>query len=145
MITIELETVEYPAMQDAHESEAALLRLLAGQIDERRQGRDNAAAIAATLESLAASMESHFALEDDLMRRLGFPPYPAHAGEHHEVLQGIRQTIVQWNEEHDDEILSRRLLDEHVRWMTRHVATMDHLTARFINMALAAGRGDHAS
>lgn len=79
------------------------------------------------------------------MRRLGFPPYPAHAGEHQEVLHGIRQAIAAWRQGHDDDLLRRHLLDEHVRWMTRHVATMDHLTARFINMALAAGRGNQTT
>lgn len=145
MTMLELETVEYPEMQAAHEHEAALLQQLAEQISAHSQGTDNTAELDATLAAFVSSMESHFTMEDDLMRRLGFPPYPAHAGEHQEVLHGVRQTIAAWRQGHDDDRLRRHLLDEHVRWMTRHVATMDHLTARFINMALAAGRGNQAT
>ncbi len=140
MTPLELETVEYPDMQAAHENEAALLQQLDEQFTARSQGTDNTAELDATLTAFASGMESHFAMEDDLMRRLGFPPYPAHAGEHQDVLRGIRQAIAEWRQGYNDDAL-RHHLDEHVRWMTRHVATMDHLTARFINMALAAGRG----
>lgn len=143
MNDIELETVEYPAMQAAHETEAVLLHLVADLIAAHRSGNGNGneKELDAALDSLVENMEAHFAMENDLMRRLGFPPYPAHAGEHHQVLQGVQQSVAQWKQRRDIDELSTALLIEHVQWMQRHVATMDHLTARFINKALATGRG----
>lgn len=140
MQTIELEPMEHPGMQAAHEVEIELYLRLAAQVEARNRGElaDADAAIDTTLVTLLSQMEAHFGEEDRMMLALRFPPYPAHAAEHRQVLDEMRNSIARWQVDRDLDALACHVLGDHLVWMKRHVATMDYLTARFINMASAA-------
>lgn len=137
-LQLELDAMEHPGMQAAHEAEQALYCELAAVINARRRNEVGDAAVEQVLDALFATMERHFAEEDQMMLELRFPPYPHHAGEHRQVLASVVATIARWRATRDLDLLMDQLLGTHLSWMKRHVATMDYLTARFINMASAA-------
>lgn len=140
MIEIELEPMALPAMQRAHEEERALYLQLARAVAARRAGEADHDAIDAILSDLLDHMTRHFGEEDRMMFEAGFPPYPAHSAEHRQVLEEVAASIARWQQTRDLDALAGHLLDRHLAWMKRHVATMDYLTARYLAMAEVAQR-----
>src|SRR3954469_16164696 len=72
----------YAPMDAMHEDfvahVAAMLAAPAGQLRER-------------VDAVAAHLQEHFALEDDLMRETEFPPRDCHVDEHAAVIRSVRE------------------------------------------------------
>ena len=114
-------------MNDDHH-EAARLLVAVGRA--REEGDDNA-----VQEAFAAFVEfnrEHFAREDELMERVGFPQKDYHRQEHaahlarwEALLAGLEDGSLQGAD------LVSALDDEIIPWYQRHFTTMDALLARF--------------
>lgn len=119
--------LEQAFMNDDHHEAARLLEAVGRA---REEGDDNA-----VREAFAAFVEfnrEHFAREDELMERIGFPQKDYHRQEHaahlarwEALLAGLEDGSLQGAD------LVSALDDEIIPWYQRHFTTMDALLARF--------------
>lgn len=84
------------------------------------------------LLELMLHCDEHFARENRQMEQHGFPPYSCHKGEHDRVLAELAEVIQQWRQQPDSERLRGYVLDTLLPWFKQHVATMDSMTAMYI-------------
>ena len=89
-------------------------------------------AVAQALNALLDHCQAHFGREEAQMQAVGFPPYPVHKGEHERVLAEMHGELVAWLEADDLARLKHYLLATLPRWFVDHIATMDTVTASFI-------------
>ncbi|OOC11536.1 bacteriohemerythrin [Thioalkalivibrio halophilus] len=123
--------LEQAFMNDDHHEAARLLEAVGRA---REEGDDNA-----VREAFAAFVEfnrEHFAREDELMERVGFPQKDYHRQEHaahlarwEALLAGLEDGSLQGAD------LVSALDDEIIPWYQRHFTTMDALLARFAERA----------
>lgn len=96
-----------------------------------RMGRgDDARKIEGFLGEIHAGISAHFALEEQLMRKTGYPEFQAHKADHEELLDQIRGFMDELaaNPEAGMEALRKGLSD----WFARHFSTFDaHLHDHF--------------
>lgn len=77
----------------------------------------------ALMGDLYAAISGHFALEEDIMRRSGYPEYDAHKADHEHLLDVLLELIdaVAGGAPMDEE----RLGNEVNEWFARHFRTFD--------------------
>ncbi|PLX37073.1 MAG: hemerythrin [Hyphomicrobiales bacterium] len=86
--------------------------------------------LAPTMDALAKHLAEHFAREEKLMTKTGFPAYVIHKGEHERVLNWVASIKVQLRA--GDVAAVREFLAKDVReWFVTHAATMDTATANW--------------
>lgn len=68
------------------------------------------------------------------MRRLRFPPYSIHKGEHDRLLDELEAIVSQWSTDPAVDPLRHYLEHRLGPWFLQHVATMDQVTARYVAM-----------
>ncbi len=83
----------------------------------------DSARILESLGNVYGSISSHFALEEELMRRFGYDQYREHAADHHRLLDEIQDITQQFEEAHpvDAGSFKERLAD----WFQIHFSTFD--------------------
>ncbi|PYG00736.1 MULTISPECIES: bacteriohemerythrin [unclassified Thioalkalivibrio] len=123
--------LEQAFMNDDHHEAARLLEAVGRA---REEGDDNA-----VREAFAAFVEfnrEHFAREDELMERVGFPQKDYHRQEHAAHLARWEALLAGLE---DGSMLGADLVsaldDEIIPWYQRHFTTMDALLARFAERA----------
>lgn len=86
-------------------------------------GDTDAAAIEQFLGEIHTGISAHFALEEQLMRKSGYPEYEAHKEDHEDLLDEIRDLMDRFIEDPESgvDLLRDRLSD----WFGRHFATFD--------------------
>ncbi len=129
--SLKVPELEQGFMNDDHHEAARLLEAVGRA---REEGDDNA-----VREAFAAFVEfnrEHFAREDELMERVGFPQKDYHRQEHaahlarwEALLAGLEDGSLQGAD------LVSALDDEIIPWYQRHFTTMDALLARFAERA----------
>ncbi|WP_019589865.1 MULTISPECIES: bacteriohemerythrin [unclassified Thioalkalivibrio] len=129
--SLKVPELEQAFMNDDHHEAARLLEAVGRA---REEGDDHAAR-----EAFAAFVEfnrEHFAREDELMERVGFPQKDYHRQEHaahlarwEALLAGLEDGSLQGAD------LVSALDDEIIPWYQRHFTTMDALLARFAERA----------
>ncbi|WP_019570610.1 bacteriohemerythrin [Thioalkalivibrio sp. ALE11] len=129
--SLKVPELEQAFMNDDHHEAARLLEAVGRA---REEGDDNA-----VREAFAAFVEfnrEHFAREDELMERVGFPQKDYHRQEHaahlarwEALLAGLEDGSLQGAD------LVAALDDEIIPWYQRHFTTMDALLARFAERA----------
>lgn len=127
---LNLSHVEEPSMQHMHDEEMALFSRLFELLES---GDPGVGEIDACLAELDEHTQVHFAHEEDLMRKVNFPPYPAHAAEHKMALEKLQAIRLQWQQSQDAMQLKTQLEQDYLVWLKRHVSTMDDLTAQYYN------------
>jgi hemerythrin-like metal-binding protein len=109
-----------PEVDHEHKSLIALINRLHGAISTSASKIE----IADNLAELHASIASHFALEESVMRQRGYDQLAAHKAEHERLLDDIREIM-------DDQLLGapadvERALSERLRtWFELHFRTAD--------------------
>jgi hemerythrin len=125
---------------------APLLWAEADACGQKAMDRDHAACAALYRTALAADeaafpaayrafcrhLAEHFAEEERLMRAAGFPPHRIHAAEHRSALAACEKALARGQ--------ARDFLEaQFPLWFRHHLATMDRVTARFLNGEEFAG------
>jgi len=83
------------------------------------------------LDELLRHTREHFAEEERVMQKSGFPPYPMHKGEHDRVLADMAAQGEKWRSDNDVAALRQWLGVSVAAWFSNHVSTMDFITAEF--------------
>jgi len=117
-----------------HREEARLLNELDEAVAEHRAGRTGPEKVVACFEVLFEHTREHFGREEEAMRRVGFPPYPVHQGEHERVLAELAAEGQAFAAGHDVDRLAEYVGKAVPAWFTNHILTMDLMTARFVQM-----------
>lgn len=97
--------------------------------DAMKQGRAKAE-VAGILDFLADYTGQHFAHEETLMQRHGYPGYPRHKEIHDKLVgqvTGLIGTI-----QKGEVVLSLDLMDFLQDWLTRHILQEDQAFARYL-------------
>jgi hemerythrin len=84
------------------------------------------------LDELLEHTRHHFAEEERHMQETRFPPSPVHKGEHDAVLADMAAKIAYWKQGRNRDDLRDWLEGPVGEWFVNHVATMDFVTAGFI-------------
>jgi hemerythrin len=121
------------SMNRTHHEEVALVNRLGELVTAAREGGLDTTAIDAALNAWVTHTESHFAREDELMEKYGFPPFPVHAQEHATVLAEIHRLRSAWQAERNIEPLTEFVFQRWPQWFTQHVNSMDNITAQFLS------------
>lgn len=74
----------------------------------------------------------HFSHEESEMKRINFPPYPMHKGEHDQVISLLENAVSNWETGHSRSLLKQFIKETVMPWFYLHVETMDAITAQFI-------------
>jgi len=117
-------------MNDDHREELALMEAAAAALVA-----GDREALVAGLEALAEHTRAHFEREEEVMRTVRFPAYPAHKAEHDRVLAELASEATAWLEAGDAARLLGYLDAVGAGWFPTHMATLDTVTARFAAMA----------
>ncbi len=121
------------SMNDTHHEEVALVNTLGDLLRQADAGETDEVAISSALQQWLEHTEQHFAGENELMQKYGFPPYSIHAQEHASALENLRHTIDDWNADHSIEALSEYVFSTWPQWFNQHVSSMDFVTAQFLS------------
>lgn len=79
--------------------------------------------VAFYMGEIHALIESHFALEEKLMRQSGYPDYGPHKADHDRLLDDLRDIM---DDTHMDSTMSRDALGTRLQsWFSIHFSTMD--------------------
>jgi hemerythrin len=119
-------TVEF--MNNDHEEAVEILDTILAAIENSTVDE-----VTSRLEAFFAHNQIHFSREEEQMRRVNFPPYSCHKGEHDRVLFELAEAIEQWKERNDREYIAHYLNCTLWNWFINHIKTMDTVTAMFIN------------
>ncbi|RTZ81894.1 MAG: hypothetical protein DSZ01_00070 [Gammaproteobacteria bacterium] len=129
----DIPAIAVDSMNRTHHEEVALVNALGELIKAAQQGDQDAEAMDAALDEWVAHTEAHFARENELMEKYGFPPYPVHAQEHATVLEEIHRLQSQWHRDRQTGPLTDFLFQRWPQWFMMHVNTMDTITAQFLS------------
>jgi len=88
-------------------------------------------AVGAKLEQLVEFTGMHFACEESLLERHGYPGLQVHRLEHQRLMNEIRQALDHTQHGQNGDL--QPLLDFLRRWYTVHVETQDHLYGEWLN------------
>lgn len=80
---------------------------------------------------------AHFAREEELMQRYGFPAYPMHLREHQRVLAELESVIARLAAG-ETAAVHAYVREALPAWLVQHLHTMDAVTAAFIQRAAQA-------
>jgi hemerythrin-like metal-binding protein len=81
---------------------------------------------------LAGYALEHFASEESLMRRVGYPGLEQHQAEHRAFKQRLGSLVPQWDSEGDSTAMVLALLGFLDAWLTEHVRGSDQRLGVFI-------------
>ena len=79
----------------------------------------------------------HFRGEEKMMQEMAFPPYPMHKGEHYNALAVMDNVFREWQKSEDIMVLKRYLVETLPSWLTKHIQTMDTVTAMFFKTGMS--------
>ena len=122
-------------MNNTHFEEIAMVQDLGNMIEKYQaspqQTDEQRNAITQALENWFQHTQAHFSRENELMNEVHFPAYAVHAEEHSNALARLREILDSWNLNHDIESLADYIFTIWPGWFSRHVQTMDAMTAKF--------------
>jgi hemerythrin len=114
-----------PAIDEQHQQ----LFAMANDLYRRVRAGKSGSQITPTVDFLLNYTRSHFVLEEELMRKHGYPDLPAHRAEHVELL---RQTEVMMTRLRSGETVAMLELAQFlIDWLMHHVLETDQKLASF--------------
>lgn len=122
------------AMHDVHLEEVEMINEIYALLDAVEAGVGDPALLAGKVEAFLAHTHEHFANEERLMQQYAFPPYAMHKMAHDQFLHDMSEAVVKWKDEGDLVAIAHFMRKTLPGWMKDHIATMDFVTADFINM-----------
>jgi hemerythrin len=131
--------VGIPAVDHEHRALVKVINLLGEQLDSN----SGAVEVAATLDEIRRLIAAHFAMEEHVMRDMGYAEYAAHKADHARLLDEIGSIID--SVEHGGFADRRLELGERIgRWFARHFETFDARLHSLTEPALAESSGKAA-
>lgn len=135
-------TLEVGFMDDDHRLLAELLNRIARDFGDwpdpsgiRGVGAGrSASALLGVLDDLAEHVRGHFQREEDVMRTLDYPDYPAHKSEH-DILLAEYAVMVREIRASGRELLDISTLETLKDWLMGHVLEVDRQLAEFLKNA----------
>ena len=100
-------------------------------------------AVAKVLARLADYIKIHFAVEESLMRILGYPGYEGHKAQHEELIRSVLD--LQRRVDTDKMAIGVELMHYLKTWLTRHIVESDRDYGRFFMEAGDKARDCRAS
>ncbi len=92
--------------------------------------------ISALLDQWSEHTREHFERENRFMQQYHFPAYPVHANEHQQTLEIMLQNLDRWKQDHNNAALKHYMASEWLNWFKAHVASMDMVTAQFLDQVM---------
>lgn len=135
----DLPRVAIAEMNAVHEDEIDMLNELLVLLPQTGNYAEARHALDHRLQALLEHLRTHFASEEELMRRHDFPAYPIHKGEHDRVRTELEQIIADWQAGGDMSALRHYLYEVYPAWMFQHITSMDRVTALFLAEATQNG------
>lgn len=131
--------VQYEAMNEVHAEEVDIINQIGELVHKREEGNtpDAQSHIELLLEKLYVHTQEHFSNEEKLMREVGFPPYLMHKSEHDRVLEEATRCYQAWKVTRDSHEMEKFVLEFIPSWIYEHIASMDNVTAMFIQQVKA--------
>jgi hemerythrin len=123
--------VAMDAMNDVHREELEIVNQIHLAIVEAKEDE-----ITQLCEQWLEHTKAHFAKENYMMEKYGFPAFHCHHGEHVNALQGLESIIQQWKDKHVLESLKFYVSDTWPQWYVNHITTMDTVTSAFIKQSI---------
>jgi hemerythrin len=120
-----------PFMNEEHAEEARRVNLVGEALDAFDAGRAEQAAVVAAMDELYAQARAHFAHEETAMRDSSFPAFAFHQAEHERTLSELGVAQRKFREDGDADEL-RAFVQTLPAWLTRHIETMDTVSARYL-------------
>ncbi|MDR2768263.1 MAG: bacteriohemerythrin [Treponema sp.] len=115
-----------------------IFRLTSNLIDACKKGRGHEM-VGETLEFLANYTIHHFADEEDLQIRSGFPLYEEHKKLHEDFKKTVAGLIEEYNKSGAIGGLAEKINSAIVRWLVNHIQKEDAKIGKYINNNPAAG------
>jgi len=115
-------------MNDVHYEEIEIIN----QLHELVLADQNDEMINEKLHELKAHTIAHFANEERLMQKYGFPPYPIHKYNHDQFLKDFSALTQHWESTKDVKPLKAFLETTLPEWLHNHISTLDTVTAMFL-------------
>ena len=98
----------------------------------REEGKPTSRDLAKVLDYLEKYVSTHFGLEETYMRRLSYPAFPSHKGEHVAFIS----EFYDMRDEYDNNGASPELADKMGRymgdWLVNHIAKVDKALGAFL-------------
>ena len=98
----------------------------------REEGKPTSRDLAKVLDYLEKYVSTHFGLEETYMRRLSYPAFPSHKGEHVAFIN----EFYDMRDEYDNNGASPELADKMGRymgdWLVNHIAKVDKALGAFL-------------
>jgi len=113
-------------VDDQHKRLFSLLAGLYREIHSKQAQR----AVQAALQELLNYTRYHFSDEEQLMRAVGYPGYPAHKGLHDRLLAQVQEMSVRCQAGEED--MGIELLEFLNEWLVQHILEHDRAIGRFI-------------
>ncbi len=126
--------VALPFMNDDHREEARLLNEAIDATKAHVGGKVTVESVLHAFEKLLQHTQEHFGREEEAMRRVAFPPYPMHKGEHDRVIDEMESEETHFRETGDTKRLLGYLSQAVPAWFVAHIQSMDNVTAQFVTM-----------
>lgn len=126
--------VVLPFMNEDHAVEARLLNELADAVKGHKGGTVPVETVLHAFEVLLTHTQEHFGREEEVMRKVGFPPFPIHKGEHDRVLEEMESEGTHFRETGDTARLWKYVAEGVPAWFGAHIQSMDAITAQFVKM-----------
>jgi hemerythrin-like metal-binding protein len=124
-----------PSVDHEHRALIKVINLLGEQLDSRAGVPE----ISVTLDEIRRLIAAHFAMEEHVMRDMGYGEYAEHKADHARLLEEIRDIIL--SVEHGGYTDRRLELGERIgRWFSRHFETFDARLHSLTQNALAETR-----
>jgi hemerythrin len=120
-----------PFMNEDHAEEARRVNAVADALDAFDAGRSDRTAVIAAIEALYGQTRAHFSREEAAMVDSSFPASSFHQAEHERTLSELGEAERAFKEGGEADEL-RAFVQTLPGWLSRHIETMDTVTARYL-------------
>jgi len=128
MIWNETMSVGVCGLDDDHKELVALLN----EMDEAVAAGQSKDAINAIIDRLMESIKTHFAREEDLMAKSGFPGAAEHTREHDETLKAVLEWQAHFRSA-SSPMMSPEILSGFQSWLDNHIQGADMVYGPYLN------------
>ncbi len=128
----QLPLVDYQGMNQVHQRELDILNELYEAIVSGKLEKE----ISKLFDEFLEDVKSHFAYEEDLMKKTYFFAYECHSGEHRRVLEELEDVRETWKKTKNVDFLRNYFENTFKPWLVEHILTMDTVTGEYLSKVL---------
>jgi len=136
LYTEQVEYMDVEEMQETHEAEIAILNEIDKLAIQYSMDKTKLPELESKIHAYLEHVKVHFANEERLMRKYGFPSYEMHKMAHDMFLMDIGITIKQWEKFGDvNKVLN--FIRKSPEWIVLHINTVDAPTSAYLAHKMA--------